>query len=283
MGKICSFSIMAVVLSVFILAVDLFAQDVSSVAPLLSENSFSVCSNVPIGSTQNLVAQNTQVNKIEESSDNGIFAEYQDSEKIQPVSDPLYYFNYAMYSLNDMLYFALLKPAATVYKAIAPNIIRTGVDNFFYNLLFPVRFVNNFLQGEIKDAGTEIEIFLINTTIGVMGFGQVAQSEFGLKTSDEDLGQTLGSYSIGNGFYLVLPVLGPSTLRDTIGLAGDYFLTPVNYVEPWELSLGIKTYDTINSLSFHLGDYEAIKAAAVDPYVAIRNAYIQNREKKIQE
>ncbi|OFZ56750.1 MAG: hypothetical protein A2328_03290 [Bdellovibrionales bacterium RIFOXYB2_FULL_36_6] len=78
-------------------------------------------------------------------------------------------------------------------------------------------------------------------------------------------------------------MLGPSTLRDTIGLAGDYFLTPVNYVEPWELSLGIKTYDTINSLSFHLGDYEAIKAAAVDPYVAIRNAYIQNREKKIQE
>jgi phospholipid-binding lipoprotein MlaA len=68
-----------------------------------------------------------------------------------------------------------------------------------------------------------------------------------------------------------------------VGLAGDYFLTPVNYVDPWELSLGIKSYDTINSLSFRLGDYEALKAAAVEPYVAIRNAYIQNREKKIKE
>ena len=147
----------------------------------------------------------------------------------------------------------------------------------------PSDLVNTLLQGRIKDAGTEIQIFLINSTVGVLGFGQVAQNQFGLKTCDEDLGQTLGSYAIGNGFYLVLPVLGPSTLRDVVGLAGDSFLTPVNYVEPWELSVGIKSYDTINSMSFRLGDYEALKAAAVEPYVAIRNAYIQNREKKIKE
>ena len=262
MGKIYSFSIMAVILSVFILRMDLFAHEVN---------------------TQALLAQNTQIKSDEDSIDNEMLDDYQDSGKIQPVSDPLYYFNYAMYTFNDVLYFAVLQPISSSYKVLTPPMFRKGVKNFFHNLVFPVRLVNNLLQGQVKDAGTEIEIFLINTTIGVLGFGQVAQNEFGLKTCDEDLGQTFGSYAIGNGFYLVLPVLGPSTLRDAVGLAGDYFLTPVNYVEPWELSLGIKTYDTINSLSFHLGDYEAIKAAAVDPYVAIRNAYIQNREKKIQE
>lgn len=262
MGKICFFSIMAVILSVFILRMDLLAHEVNTSA---------------------LLARNTQINSEEDSSDDEIFDDYQDSGKIQSVSDPLYYFNYAMYTFNDVLYFALLQPISSSYKALTPPMFRKGVNNFFHNLLFPVRLVNNLLQGQVKDAGTEIEIFLINTTIGVLGFGQVAQNEFGLKTCDEDLGQTFGSYAIGNGFYLVLPVLGPSTLRDAVGLAGDYFLTPVNYVDPWELSLGIKSYDTINSLSFRLGDYEALKAAAVEPYVAIRNAYIQNREKKIKE
>jgi len=214
---------------------------------------------------------------------NEIFDDYQDSGKIQPVSDPLYYLNYVMYTFNDVLYFALLQPISSSYKALTPPLFRQGVNNFFHNLLFPVRFVNTLLQGRIKDAGAEIQIFLINSTVGILGFGQVAQNQFGLKTCDEDLGQTFGSYAIGNGFYLVLPVLGPSTLRDTVGLAGDYFLTPVNYVDPWELSAGIKFYDTINSLSFRLGDYESLKAAAVEPYVAIRNAYIQNREKKIKE
>jgi len=279
MGKMYSFSIMAVVLSVFIFTIDLSAQDVNTIAPILSEDSFTLSSN----SAQVFLAQNTETKPEKSGFDNEILFDYQDSGKLQPVADPLYYFNYAMYSFNDILYFALLKPIATGYKAIMPTIVRQGVNNFFYNLLFPVRFSNNLFQGEIKDAGTEIEIFLINSTIGVLGFGQVAQNEFGLKTSDEDLGQTFGSYSIGNGFYLVLPVLGPSTLRDAVGLAGDYFLKPINYVDSRELSFGITFYDTINSLSFHLGRYAAIKAAAIDPYVAIRNAYIQTREKKIKE
>jgi phospholipid-binding lipoprotein MlaA len=283
MGKTYSFSIVAVIISVFILRMDLFAQEANPVAPLLSEDSLSLSSNNPINTTAFFIAQGPQIKPEQDSSGDEIFEDYQDSGKTQPVSDPLYYFNYAMYTFNDVLYFAVLQPISSSYKALTPPLFRKGVNNFFHNLLFPVRFVNNLLQGRIKDAGTEIEIFLINSTIGVLGFGQVAQNEFGLKTYDEDLGQTFGSYAIGNGFYLVLPVLGPSTLRDAVGLAGDSFLNPVNYVEPWELSLGIKSYDTINSLSFRLGDYEALKAAAVEPYIAIRNAYVQNREKKIKE
>ncbi len=283
MGKIYSFSIMAVILSVFILTIDLFAQEFNAVVPLLSEDSLSLCSNDPINSAPFFLAQNTQTKPEEGSSNDEVLDDYEDSGKIQPVSDPLYYFNYAMYSFNDILYVVVLNPVASVYEALTPPMFRKGVKNFFHNLLFPVRFVNNLLQGQIQDAGTEIGIFFINSSAGVLGFGQVAQNEFGLKTCDEDLGQTFGSYAIGNGFYLVLPILGPSTLRDAVGLAGDYFLTPVNYVEPWELPAGIKSYDTINSLSFHLGEYEAFKAAAVEPYVAFRNAYIQNREKKIKE
>lgn len=220
---------------------------------------------------------------LNEDSDDDLFDDFEDSTQSQVIADPLYYFNYAMYSFNDFLYFAALKPLATGYKAITPTIVRTGVFNFFHNLLFPVRFVNNLLQGKIRDAGTEVEIFLINTTIGVVGFAQVAQNEFDLYTSNEDLGQTLGSYSIGNGFYLVLPILGPSSLRDTVGLVGDYFLTPVNYVEPDYLKYGIKTFDVINATSFRIGDYEALKKASFDPYIALKDAYIQNRKKKIRK
>ncbi|MBU1343840.1 MAG: VacJ family lipoprotein [Proteobacteria bacterium] len=229
------------------------------------------------------MAQNTQPLSEEEKLSESLLEDFDDTLEPESIADPLYYFNYVMYSFNDFLYFAAIKPIATGYKAIMPTPIRRGVNNFFHNLLFPVRFINNLLQGEIKDAGTEFQIFLINTTVGGLGFGQVAQNKLNLHTSNEDLGQTLGSYSIGNGFYLVLPILGPSTLRDTVGLVGDYFLTPVNYVEPWELSTGIKAYDTINATSFRIGDYEALKKAALDPYIAIRNAYIQQRSEKVKE
>lgn len=216
--------------------------------------------------------------------DQDLLDEYEDGvEDVQMVADPLYYFNFAMYSFNDYLYFYALKPIAQGYKFIAPAPLRNGVNNFFQNLLFPVRFINNILQGKLVSASDEIGIFLANSTVGVLGFNQFAQKHLDMKTSDEDLGQTLGSYAIGDGFYLVLPVLGPSTLRDALGRVGDYFLTPVNYVEPWELNLGIGAYDKINRTSFRIGDYEALKDASLVPYVAIRNAYIQNRRSEIEK
>ncbi len=220
----------------------------------------------------------------DEGFDEDFFDEYDDEvEEVQMVADPLYYFNYAMYSFNDFFYFYALKPVALGYKYIAPVPLRNGVNNFFYNLLFPVRFVNNLLQGKLLEASDEIGVFLTNSTLGVLGFNQFAQKHLNMKTSNEDLGQTLGSYAIGDGFYLVLPILGPSTLRDALGRAGDYFITPVNYVEPWELNLGIYAYDQINRTTFRIGDYEALKDASLDPYVALRNAYIQNRRSKIEK
>ncbi|MCP4720003.1 MAG: VacJ family lipoprotein [Desulfobacteraceae bacterium] len=219
----------------------------------------------------------------DEDFDLDLFDEYEEVEDVQMVADPLYYFNYAMYSFNDFLYFYALKPIAQGYKFIAPTPLRKGVNNFFHNLLFPVRFVNNILQGKLLEASGEVGIFFTNSTLGILGFNQFAQKNLNMETSNEDLGQTLGSFSIGNGFYLVLPILGPSTLRDGLGRVGDYFITPVNYVEPWELSMGINTYDKINRTSFRIGDYEALKDASLDPYVAIRNAYIQNRRSEIEK
>ncbi len=278
-------SVLSVVLFAFILNSSGFAQGSYGIPPVLSDDSISVSSrqmNDMYAGNGIFFAQITQSMPEEDDLDESFLEEYDDMAESQSIADPLYYFNYAMYELNDILYFAAIKPLASTYKALTPTLLRKGVKNFFHNLLFPVRLVNNCLQGKIKKAGTEVDIFLVNSIFGILGFGQVAQNEFNLHTSDEDLGQTFGSYSIGNGCYLVLPVLGPSTLRDVVGRAGDSFLTPINYLDPWELSWGLKVYDKINDTSFHIGDYEALKEAALDPYAAIRDAYIQHRQEKIK-
>ncbi len=211
-----------------------------------------------------------------------LFEEYDDSLVQEAmVPDPLYYFNYAMYSLNDVLYFYAIKPVGQGYKAIVPTIVRKGIRNFFHNLLFPVRFVNNLLQGKVVNASNEFGIFLVNTTFGILGFNQYAQEHIDIKTNAEDLGQTFGTWSIGEGFYLVLPFFGPTTARDALGRAGDLFITPLNYIEPWELYWGTTGLRAVNDSSFRIGDYEALKQAALDPYAALKNAYIQNRRAAI--
>jgi phospholipid-binding lipoprotein MlaA len=117
----------------------------------------------------------------------------------------------------------------------------------------------------------------------VLGFGEPAQKKLRFKLSDEDLGQTFGAYGIGNGFYIVWPVLGPSTLRDSVGSVGDHFLNPISYVDPTGAAIGIWFYDRLNETSFRIGEYEAIKQAAIDPYDAIRDGYIQFRNAKVEE
>lgn len=206
----------------------------------------------------------------------------EDAHDASGVADPIYYFNYAMYTVNDRLYFYALKPLARGYKAVVPTPARRGIRNFFHNLLFPVRFVNNLLQGKLHQASDEIGIFFVNSTAGILGFNQVAQKHLDMHTKTEDLGQTLGTYRITEGFYLVLPFFGPSTLRDTVGRAGDYFITPLNYVEPWELDTGLGILDIVNRTSFRIGDYEDMKAASLDPYTAMKNAYIQNRRSQVK-
>lgn len=199
----------------------------------------------------------------------------------EEIADPLYPVNKAIYYFNDKFYFWLLKPVAQGYKFVFPQVVRIGIDNFFTNLIFPVRFVNNLLQGKWDGAQREASRFAINTFWG-FGFLDVAKKYDNIEASKEDLGQTFGKWGIGNGFYIMLPLLGPSTVRDGIGLAGDYFLNPVSYVTPfWPDSLAIRAEDTVNNASLHIGDYEALKKGAIDPYVALRNAYVESRKKKV--
>ena len=226
------------------------------------------------------VSQNSDV---EDNFEKELFEEEFETKQLQ-VADPLYYFNKGMYHFNDKLYFWLLKPLAKGYKAITPDIFRAGVSNFFYNLLMPIRFVNCILQGKGHAAANEYTRFVINSTIGVLGLGDPASRYPQLNLADdEDLGQTFAKYGIGNGFFLVWPILGPSTLRDSIGSLGDAYFNPLVYINPIEAQLAVRGFNLINKTSFHIGEYEALKEASVDPYVAMRNSYLQFREQKIRK
>ncbi len=205
------------------------------------------------------------------------------AEDTVKVTDPLEGLNRVMFGLNDVLYFWVVKPVAQAWEGIVPKPARVGIRNFFDNLTTPIRLINCLLQGKGKQAHTELDRFLINTSAGVLGFGDHAKDAHGLKPAEEDLGQTLAIHGFENGFYIVCPLLGPSTVRDLAGVVGDMFLNPVFYVEPTEAKIGISAGRNINESSFHIGEYENFKAAAVDPYVAMRRAYIQFRDNQVHE
>ncbi len=236
------------------------------------------------------VSQNPEISSSEESQSNleekdEFLDEFESEfeEKAVTVADPLSFWNRAMFHFNDKLYFWFLKPVAKGYKVVIPGVVRTGVRNFFSNIYTPIRLTSCVLQGKVKAGGTEFVRFVVNSTIGIAGVADPAKKYLKLDISDEDFGQTLGAYGIGNGFYLVWPLLGPSTLRDSVGMVGDRFLNPITYVKPVEASVAIWSFDKINETSLHIGDYESIKEAAVEPYEAFRDAYIQYRINKVKQ
>jgi phospholipid-binding lipoprotein MlaA len=201
------------------------------------------------------------------------------------VADPIEPFNRAMYHVNDKIYFWLFKPAAQGYKYVVPEAFRGLFSNFYNNLKAPIRIVNNLLQGKPGYAGLELAKFFINSTVGIGGLRDCAKECFGIDGRYADFGQTLGKYGIGFGFYVVWPILGPSSPRDTVGWAGDWLLRPQSYVSPEWISpesMGLYAHEKVNDTSFHLGEYEMIKDAAIDPYVAMRDIYIQYRTKLIE-
>jgi phospholipid-binding lipoprotein MlaA len=206
-----------------------------------------------------------------------------EAETQQSVIDPLSGYNRVMTHVNDKLYFWLLKPVAQGYSFVMPEGARLAVGRFFKNLLMPVRFANNLLQLKPKRAGTELARFAINTTIGVLGFGDPAAKHFDLQPYPEDFGQTLGHYGVGSGFHIVLPLLGPSNLRDTIGLIPDHFLDPVTYIDNSKERLAVRAYKQVNHTSLHIGEYESLKLDAVDLYTFLRDGYEQRRAKQVEE
>jgi phospholipid-binding lipoprotein MlaA len=211
----------------------------------------------------------------------------EEEEPVQLIPDPFIGLNRGIYHFNDKLYFWFFKPVARGYGFIVPRELRVAVRNVFYNIRFPVRFTNCLLQGKVSNAGGEFGQFFINTTVGFLGMADVAQNYPALHRSKEDLDQTFAVWGIGSGAYLTLPFFGPSSMRNVWGLVGDTFLDPIwwffYFHEDFWLSVGLRVEESVNDVSLRIGEYEALKEAALDPYIAIRNAWSQNRNKLIEE
>lgn len=199
-----------------------------------------------------------------------------DSTKVR---DPLEPFNRVVFNFNDKMYFWVMEPVATVYGHVIPLDLRDCIYNFFRNLEEPVRFVNSLLQGRFTDAGVVLRRFLINSTLGIYGLGDAATRVFAVPPVEATLGQTFATWGIGDGFYLVVPFYGSSTLRDFSGTVIDGFAMTPYYAwtdEFYEMSAVYAGRET-NRLSMHLGEYEELKNVLFDPYISFRNAYFQYR------
>ena len=198
--------------------------------------------------------------------------------------DPLEPVNRIFFEFNDKLYYWVLSPVSDAYSAVVPFDIRYSIGNFVNNLSAPVRFVNNILQWKIGDAGVVLSRFLINSTLGVYGFGDPAWVEFNLEPKPEDFGQTLGVWGVGEGIYLCLPVLGPSNLRDTVGFAADAYTHPVVYfADDILFSAGYYSGSRVNLLSLNPDVYEDLKKYSLDPYISMRQVYLDYRRTKIHD
>ena len=206
-----------------------------------------------------------------------------DEEVPGTISDPLESLNRTFFKFNDKLYFWVLKPVSQGYKAVVPEDARVGVRNFFSNVTTPGRLVNCLLQADFKCGGTEILRLLVNSTFGLAGFLDTAKKEFHLEKQDRDFGQTLGIYGIGFGFYINWPIFGPSSVRDTVGLVGDLFLDPRTYILSDPIFYVLTPVELINETSLRTGEYEDLKESAIDPYVALKDAYYQYRKNKIRQ
>lgn len=219
----------------------------------------------------------------EYTDDDEYAADDKAKEERVTIADPIEPFNRAMHIFNDRLYFWLLKPAARGYNVVVPEPARLSVKNFFTNLAYPARLVSCLLQTDFAGAAEETGRFAVNTLWGIGGLmDPAAGGELKLQKQDADLGQTLGVYGVGHGFYIVWPVYGPSSPRDTLTLLGDNILYPPSYISPWYVNRGVWAYEKLNYASLRIGDYESLIGAAIDPYIAIRDAYIQYRMKDIK-
>jgi phospholipid-binding lipoprotein MlaA len=226
-----------------------------------------------------------------EETDSDEFEEY----------DPWEPFNLWMFSFNYNFDKYFLKYVAKGYNYVVPDDLQQGIYNAFQNLGYTPRLLNNVFQGKWKGAGIETGRFLINTTLGVGGLFDPATIMFDLETPIEDFGQTMGSYGTNPGPYLVVPFLGPFTLRDAFGYAVDIFLNPINWfvfpiiktdvipqlvtndLEIAMAQFGLRSWNIVNLRSINLGRFEGIEEGTLDLYGAVRNGYLQNRANAINE
>lgn len=202
------------------------------------------------------------------------------------INDPIEGLNRGVFAFNDGLDTILLKPVAQGYRAVVPQPARTGVRNFLHNLKSPMYLANDLLQGDLSGAATQTGRALINTTVGIGGLFDVAKS-MGLEHEPEDFGQTMASWGIGHGAYVVLPLLGPGSVRDHLGTAVDSYADPIRLWmyntnrEEWHyVRLGLTVVDMREELLDVLDD---LKKNSIDYYAAVRSTYAQRREALVRD
>lgn len=203
------------------------------------------------------------------------------------VSDPVRPINKLFFRFNHTLIRYLFSPLSKGYDVIIPQVVQKKVDNIFFNIAMPKRLFNNLLQAKPKQSGVVLSRFMINTTVGIGGIFDPAKHWFELEKQKEDFGQTLGSYGMSEGFYLVLPFLGPSSARDVVGYVVDtafnpFFWMGVYDIEPEDAFEVARVVRRVNNFSLNVRDnYESVVEDAFDPYTALQHAYVENRRKKI--
>lgn len=196
--------------------------------------------------------------------------------------DPLEGFNRAMYSFNDGFDNAIGKPVATVYRDVLPAPVRGWVRNFFANIADLWIGANNLLQGKPADTVTDWARFAFNSTFGIFGLNDVA-SDMGLEKHDEDFGQTFGRWGVGDGAYVVLPFLGSSSVRDSVGLVFDIGLDPVLQHRPMRVRNVMAVTRATGRRADLLDASRILEEAALDKYVFQRDAYLQRRRNQVYD
>jgi phospholipid-binding lipoprotein MlaA len=202
-------------------------------------------------------------------------------------SDPFSGFNEPMFTFNLKLDDWVLRPVASGYSVIAPQPVREGVGRFFNNVRVIPRLANNLFQLKLIEATDEVARFGINTTLGVAGFFDPADSWFGIEEHPNDFGLTLRYYNVPTGPYLMLPFFGPSTIADTVGLVADGAMNPLDYLVPtWiavTVSAGQRAVEAVNYRSLHMNQFEEADRYAIDLYGAVQDAYLQTRDHEVKK
>ena len=198
----------------------------------------------------------------------------------EPTPDPLQPFNRAMFTFNDAVDRVFFRPLAVGYRAVLPQPVRNGVNNFFNNLRAPTTLLNDILQGKPKRAQETINRFLVNSTIGLLGFVDIA-TRLGFPEHQEDYGQTLAVWGVPAGPYIVLPLLGPSTLRDAVGKVPEFYIADPLW-EPDDTAVTIARFSVrAVDIRSRLLDLDRVIKMQVDPYLFFRETYLQNRQRAI--
>ncbi|MEO7773938.1 MAG: VacJ family lipoprotein [Steroidobacteraceae bacterium] len=190
-------------------------------------------------------------------------------------------FNRSMFAFNQTLDKAVARPIAVGYRKITPKPVRTSVSNFFGNLGYPTVIVNDLLQGKLKPFAQDTGRLLVNTTIGIGGLFDPA-TRMGLGANDEDLGQTFGKWGIRSGPYLMLPLMGPSSIRDGVGSVGDHFTHPRTYIGDPYVRYGLTAFELVSKRE-ELLETDSVLNKSFDPYAFVRTAYLQRREYQVHD